>query len=413
MRIVVRSKERCFDCGILFTEGNMFQCKTHQRKAERMFLDISGTGNRYKLYTDVDGNPLHRLNIFSLKDRIAKEVVKKTFNIKRYLPRNKMKYLFANYKLQFLEKMRIRTEFPHEHTDWLSKSGYKEIKSAVLKHFDYFDEMDIAEIRTSIIRDWQSEELGTKGTKKKISGVLKQLLRWAHAQEDLASVPAFPAIRAVYKKKKGISQDIQAAILSHLPSSYQPILLWATETGRRINEYRATRIRDIDFRRGVYRIGGAFDIDESYKPFPKVPDHVESEFPLTKELIEILAMVGITKETILSRDPDDWVFVNQEAKDHGHYRYRTIKKRFDLASRSAGYPQVELNVFARHSMAYQLINAGVSMERVANVLNNSRDVAAKNYAHIEACNMAEVIKLRSGDSRGQFSEGVSLKISKA
>jgi len=52
------------------------------------------------------------------------------------------------------------------------------------------------------------------------------------------------------------------------------------------------------------------------------------------------------------------------------------------------------------------------MEKVANVLNNSRDVAAKNYAHVEACSMAKVINLRSRDSQGQKNEPQLLKKTK-
>ena len=414
MRVVVRSKERCLDCGLLFTEANQFTCREHRRAAERVFLDITGKGNRNKIYSDVNGDPLHRLNVFSIKDRIKKEIEKKTFDIKRYLPRDKNKYLFANYKQAFKDRMKWRTELPHGNDDWLSQSAYKEVRQAVDSHFEYFDEMDIIDIRRSVIQDWLDTHPGSRSTKKKMVGVLRQLLRWAHEREDLLVLPKFPEIKAVYKKKRGVDRQGQDTILGFIPEEHQPIFEWAMETGRRINEYRATKIRDIDFKRGVYRIGGAFDIDESYKPFPKVEDHAEREFPLTDRLIEILARVGITREAILARNPDDWVFVNPTARrEGGHYMARSLFWIFASARKKAKMPGVTLNEFARHSMAYQLINSGAGMDQVAMVLDNTPDVAARNYAHLEARTIAKVLKMRSGDSGGQFSEVNQVKKTKS
>jgi len=413
MRVVVRSSERCIDCGLVFSEKNQFYCAGHRRAAERVFLDITGKGSRNKIYSDVDGNPLHRLNVFSIKDRIAKEISNKTFDIRRYLPRDKNKYLFGNYKEAFQARMKWRTTLPHGNDDWLSQSAYKEVRQAVEKHFTYFDEMDIVDVRRAVIQDWLDQHPGSKSTKKKLIGVLRQLLRWAHEREDLQILPKFPEIRATYRKKRGIDRETQDAILAHIPPEHRPIFEWAMETGRRINEYRATKIRDIDLRRGVYRIGGAFDIDESYKPFPKIEDHAEREFPLTARLIEVLGKVGINRETILARLPDDWVFVNPNAKRKGgHYMARSLFWIFATARGKAELPNVTLNEFARHSMAYQLINSGATMEEVAMVLDNTPDVAAKNYAHLESHSIARVLKIRSTDSHGQNSEANWVKKTK-
>jgi|TARA_B100000959_G_scaffold108918_1_gene114832 hypothetical protein len=42
----------------------------------------------------------------------------------------------------------------------------------------------------------------------------------------------------------------------------------------------------------VNRIGGEFDM-ERYKPFPKVEDHAEQEFPITNTLLDILKRASI------------------------------------------------------------------------------------------------------------------------
>ena len=403
MRIVVRSKERCFDCGVLFQEKNLFTCKQHHRSAERVFLDITGIkGGRRKIYTDQYGNILHRFSVFSLKDKISREITRGVFNINNYLPRHKERFRFEVYTIKYLEDQKRRMGLEPGHEDWLSRSGYEDIKKAQ-KYFQFFSEMDIQEVRKPQISDWLSSLKCSRNQKRKLIGHLGHILRWAHRREELKTIPDLPRITSLSKKKAGLTQDQQSEILSKIPEGMDKwILIWAMESGRRINEYRATRVEDVIFSKSSYILSGAFDC-ETWKPFPKVEHHAGREFPLTPMMAEV-ARKAINERGPVG--PKDYLFAHHNRKKkYVPYTDAVLRKIFVRAAKAAGY-SCTLNEFGRHSMGKQLREAGATYSDIADILDNGETVARSNYTSMDVIKKSKIVNLRSqGQPRDRFGEG--------
>ncbi len=400
MRLYIRSHEKCFDCGLHFKEANNFYCGTHKRHAFKVFIEVSGIKDpeypgQVRIYSDPDGNLLHVHTVFATKEKMKQEIVGKTFNIRRYLPRNKKSFIFENYADKYLSHVERRGRLNPGDKDWLSSTHVRDIKCAFKNHLrPYFKDYDIADINTGIVDDFLIFKPFSNHQKRKLPGYLKAMLNWAKRRGDMTDVPEIVAIKLIRKKKKGLTTEIQGEILKHVPEPYKPILRWAAETGRRINEYRALKIKDINFSKSVYEVNGAFD-GERYKEFPKVPGHAGEEFPLTCECKDILNVA--LKDRIYG--PDDFVFLNRERP----YTDNSIRRIFERARKKAGY-RVTLNEFGRHSMGLQLRQAGATYSDIADILGNTVEIAKKNYSHCEAVSKAKILELREKISHGEEAE---------
>lgn len=117
-----------------------------------------------------------------------------------------------------------------------------------------------------------------------------------------------PIITLQRRKKKGLYKADQVEILEYIIECNKPIFNFLKETGRRFNEARAFKVKDLNFKTMAYRIGAAFDM-ERFKPFPKVEDHAEEEFPSTEKLLEFIKIV--LKGRIYSAE--DFVYVIDSA----------------------------------------------------------------------------------------------------
>ena len=152
-----------------------------------------------------------------------------------------------------------------------------------------------------------------------------------------------------------------------------------------MSEARAIKVRDLDFKANVYRIGGAFDM-ENYKPFPKIEDHAEEEYPITENLKEIFNRV--LKNRVYGFH--DFVFLNRTGY---YYKDSRLRKIFNRARKKAGYESYTLNVYGRHSKGLQLKLAGASDEQIASILGNTAKIVNETYTHVEAGGKAKILSL--------------------
>lgn len=389
MKVKIESKEKCKDCGLVFKEGNKFSCTAHERWAKRVYIVITGLGDskygRERIYSDKNNLPLSIEAAIRIKTDIVEAIKSKTFNIKRYLPRSRQTFLFENYKREYLKKMGWRASLSPGETGWMSTGHLKGIKGAFNNYLNYFDDFDIQNIKAKHIDDWIDELKTSRDHKRKLIGYLSHMLRWAKSREDLTAVPTMPTIIFMRKKKKGLLEEGQLEILEKIPERDRPVFRWVLETGRRVNEYRALKVCDLDFKRGVYRVGGAFDM-EHYKPYPKIEGHAGEEFPLSGSLLEIIKTA--LKDRVYGAD--SFLFVNRIGN---HYTDGGLRKIYNAARERACYPSITLNMFGRHSMGYKLKMAGASDEEIASVLGNTAKIVHETYTHVEAGNKSKILSL--------------------
>jgi len=407
MKVKIRSEERCRDCGLIYKEENKFHCENHDRWARRVFVSITGLKDhkdgRERIFSDNNDIPLSIEVAINLKNEIVDSIKDNTFTIKRYLPRSRQTFLFKNYKKEYLMKMEWRTKRLFDDPEWMSLNHLKGIKNAFKNHFNYFDSFEIQNIKKKHIKDYFDSLECNRNCKRRLISYLKHFLRWALSREDLMKVPTMPKIKLQRKKKKGLYQNAQFEILQYIPESDKPIFEFLIETGRRINEARAIRFRDLKEKERIYRIGGAFDM-ERYKPFPKVEDHAEEEFPITNTLLDILKRAAKDR----NYGADDFVFINRIGS---HYKDTGLRKIFNRARKKAGYNSITLNCFGRHSKGLQLKMAGASDEDIASILGNTPEIVRQTYTHIEAGGKAKILNLldkRKGKEESDFGSNLAV-----
>ena len=136
---------------------------------------------------------------------------------------------------------------PYGHDKNISKKHLKNIKAVFRNYLHYFDDYDIQDIKHHVISDWLEELQLSNNYKKSIVGYHMHLFSWALGREDLMVIPKKPKIKFVRKKKKGVSGDIQLEIVNQIPDKDKPLFEFHIETGRRKNEGRALRVRDLTF----------------------------------------------------------------------------------------------------------------------------------------------------------------------
>lgn len=399
MRVLIRSArghEKCpaTGCKTVFSYKNDYTCREHKSRPHRVYLDITGKkldGGRVRVYHAPDGTELQIISAISLKDQITEQIRKGTFSATRYRFGGEA-LKFKNYKNKYLSKMRERSSREPGDDGWLSRSGLEDIEKYHRNYLGMFDDVlihdfnfQLVQIRIDGLRN-KSGEMASNHIKGKIVELVKHLLEWAREQGDLVTSPKLPRVKKDKALHNVLTEEQQLEIIGHIPKEHQPIFRWAKETGRRINEYRAMRVREVAFEREEYYIGGAFD-KEHYKAFPKVEDKGGMAYPLTD------ALKAILKDALKDRvyGPDDWVFLNPDSGKH--YTQSTADKIFTDARKKTGY-KITLNEFGRHSFAVQHLAAGASYTQVAVLLNNTAEVVEKNYSRWNTAQRAKILKMR-------------------
>ncbi len=179
-----------------------------------------------------------------------------------------------------------------------------------------------------------------------------------------------------------------------LPKDHRLIFEFLRRSGRRENETRALKIRDVSFSKGVYYIRNAFD-EEELKEFPKVAETGGAAIPMDHEDVYL---VDIFRKAIGGRSGlDDFVFINT-ITGRG-YKAVTLNSIFRNAREKAGFLTITANEFGRHSFATRKIEEGWSFDHVSVFLLNSPEVVRKRYANVTRATRSAILRLHSKSSK--------------
>ena len=384
-----------------------FRCPTHKTRPEQLRVQLSGIKDYpegMRLYSNLDG---HRLNIYNtghFLEEIKKRILRGTFCAKDFMPDRKGRLLIKNFAEIYLNELERRSSLDPNEDEWLSLSAKRDY-TKYIRHYVVpgLGELKLNEIRISNIRRWLNSMEVSSTVKRKSRDTLRHLAAFAVREEEMPPLPfEFPSLgRKGVKKAKKVIQTLtraqQLEILNSLrgrtkdhENRHRLILRWLMLAGRRVNEVRAMRVRDVNLSAKEYSVIVAFD-EEVEKPFPKVAGTAGGSFPMDDE------MVSIIRESLAGRvyGPDSRVFINPE---HGAaerpYTHRALANVYDRARRRAKY-SVDLNEYGRHSWATQKINEGWSFDQVAVFLMDRVSTVEANYVNITAATRQAVIDLHS------------------
>jgi len=266
-----------------------------------------------------------------------------------------------------------------------------------LPHFgNYFlKDIDRAEIKKFLdtLTSVTTGKDASDTIKKKARDGIRHLLNHAVSEGDIPPLQfQFPELDAVERVIRYLDPEDQELIIAAAPDHARPLLRWMVKTGRRVNEARALRVKDVVFSKMEYIVNGAFD-GETYKPFPKTRETGGSVFPMDEEQADII------RQALAGRvyGPEDYVFINP--RSDGPYTMQALGKIFIRARKKAGFQAITLNEFGRHSWATQRLNEGWTFEQVALFLLNSADMVRKRYAKVTKAARVAVINMHKNMRR--------------
>ena len=330
-----------------------------------------------------------------LKMQIQSEIHQGTFDSRKYDPTQSARLLYSNYVVKYLETLKRRTLKAPDSRSWLYQSAYVEYEKYqrlyLFPHFRKFFLKDIDRLAIKKFLDnLTSVTTGSEASdtiRRKARDGMRHLLNFAMSEGDIPPLQfEFPELEVAEQIIWYLDPEDQELIITAAPLHVRPLLRWLVKTGRRINEARALKVKDVIFSKMEYKVAGAFDREE-YKPFPKTRETSGAVFPMDEEHAAIIL------EALAGRvyGPEDYVFINP--RTGGSYTMHALGKIFSRAREKARFQSITLNEFGRHSWATQRLNEGWSFEQVALFLLNSAEVVRKRYARVTKAARVAVINI--------------------
>jgi integrase len=196
------------------------------------------------------------------------------------------------------------------------------------------------------------------GLEKNVARQVKALRDPPHLDRFLSPAEAERLITAVRKSQSPMLRFII------------PFLLF---TGARKREALDARWQYIDLEGALWTI-----------PFTKSgkPRHV----PLSREAVAVLQQVK-SRTQLLLPGPCPWVFPNPLTE----MPYTSIFEPWDICRRSAGLADVRIHDL-RHSFASALVNRGMTLFDVKEVLGHSNIATTQRYAHLSPERLRNVVE---------------------
>jgi len=400
MNGTIRAKGKCPVCHGKFAEIKKlgFICTTHQTTPKRFYIDFYHNGQRLRLFSDKQGQILDSYQRAGhLLNRVNSEIKDHTFDPTNYLKCELEKYYISKLLDGFLDS---------------KLSGNKPIAPSYVRHYrryvgiakEHFDIKDVRDLRKLDIANYQAYvsenySFGNK-TLKNCLDIFKTFLMHVKDLELLKIVPSFPKIDVPEPITTWLTPKTQKVVFSYVPDADKPIIAFLMLSGCRPGEGRALKCKDVDLEHGMITISATFS-DTVYRQKRKGQGAKPATIPIHQEIFEYI------KHRVENNMPEAFVFVNATGR---HYSESRLQRLWSIVREKAGLDKsVRLYDAARHSFASQLINSGVSIYSVSQLLGHSNTKITEKYLHsdseklkIDVSNVSlkeKVIKLSSGVTR--------------
>jgi len=241
---------------------------------------------------------------------------------------------------------------------------------------------------------------GTPLTRKKIIGTLKTALRRAVAWGDIQDDPTKGLLlpRVPRKRYRVLAREDWVKLLEAAKGlKHYPLIRLLAVTGMRLGEALGLKWADVDFERGTVTVRRSVDVRKRrFKPEgdeTKTPAS-ERTVRLDRETLDVLAALKREQargRVAFLRQEDALVF-GDGTRPMSEVKARLALKR---ALKRAGLPDIRLHDL-RHTVASLLLDAGVSVTTVADLLGHSTPATTVGiYAHAVRGGRSAVDLLRS------------------
>lgn len=338
--------------------------------AKRYFVSVYCDKKENRIWK-YNGEPIwHEKTAEKLLNKIRAEIDDGRFNLQSYFSDSPLS--LKSFSEQWLKASTACAA---------TKKFYQKAVNKIIDHFG--PDMDIRYFTHSKLQIFYNElDMSVKG-KYNILSPLKTMLHYAYNDELIPRIPPFP------KLPVGLKEDIlyltleqQQSVLAAIQERHRAIFEFAMEYGLRIGEVCALQ-RDCvtDTEIIIKRSMSDGAVRQSTKTGKQ-------------------RVYGITANAriILDNLPlylSPYVFSREKGTS---YTWKSMTKRWKTACKKAG---IEINLYnaIRHSLGCQLLDQGVEMEMVRDVLGHTSTNITRRYAQRSQQRITNVLEFRSSPDR--------------
>jgi integrase len=235
-----------------------------------------------------------------------------------------------------------------------------------------FGDMDIREITTTHVNQFHGHLIskGLKGkTIKNILGVLRSILRFNGIGQKII----WPVIEVQTEPVKWLTRDQQEMIMEYLEEEDRAIFRFLQITGCRPSEACALQRDDIDWSHGIITVRHSMGLRR------RVIDHTKT----SRIKIIPISVFGEYTSILKPKEVTPFIFSRDGRPYHKQRLQRAWLRTVKKAQQKYPVPSIHVKNAFRHSMASQLINAGVPIEAISKMLGHSSiRMTEKVYANI-------------------------------
>lgn len=342
--------------------------------SKRWFISVYWDKKRYKIWK-YNGDPIWDERIAQkLVSKIRAEIDDGIFLPKAYLPDSPVS--LEAISEQWFKVLSVAPA---------TKKFYEKAIGHAIAYFG--PNQDIRKFHHSQLQIFYNDLPLTVKGKYHVLNTLKTMLRFAYQDEIIGKVPPFPKLPQGQKEEiKYLTYEEQQTVLACIPERHRGIFELAMEYGLRIGEVCALQ-RDCvtDKEITIKRAMSDGVVRQSTKT-----GRIRT-YGLTDIARDIISGEANRKREVIS----PYVFTRP---DGNPYTWKSLTCWWRSACKKAG---IKINLYngIRHSLGCQLMDQGVEMEMVRDVLGHTSTNTTRLYAKRSSASVTNVLQFRGQNLR--------------
>jgi len=328
-------------------EGDM-KVSVKEYRQGRFRLRVYWKGQRIQIYRNKRGEILEgKLQAWKAGVQMDQEIQDKVFDPSEW---SKAKPFLLKNAFEVFQKAKQCQE------EWKYARG-----RAYRNHIGQeIGEMDIREFTTVHVNQFHGH-LIEKGlhdkTIKNILGILHSILEFNRVGDRIK----WPTIEVQREPVKWLTVEQQEAVIQYLDEVDKPIFRFLQITGCRPSEACALQREDVDWEKKVIIVRHSLGHRRRVIPYTK-----------SRKIKQIPIFVfGHHSDILKPKEVTPFIFSKNGRPYHKQRLQRAWIKANRIALEAHGVPMIHVKNAFRHSMASQLINAGVPIEAISKMLGHS------------------------------------------
>lgn len=368
--LIMRGVVLCTKCRKKMDKG-VCECGNY-----KCLVNVYWHGKHYEYRRDNDSDILTYEKALKKLIDISSAIKSKTFN-----PLSFSDEAIAERKFEVqIEKWFAEKEKQESMTE-LSPGTVRQYRGYIRNYYFFFQGMDVKEITLEHLTNFKDTLHVIKiKTRKNIMIALHNFFCWLKERGVIKELPVFPKIKGdISNNRTSIDIDTQEEILQRIPGRHRDIIEFLMETGLRPNEVCALIVNDFDLKNRIARIEKGF-VGNKLRNTNK--EKRKRIIPLSDKAFEIV--LKNMKGKILG----EFLFINLTTKKH--YTPNTLTKIWRK------YSGVKITLYegARHSFGSQLIQNGIDIAIVKELMGHSDIRTTQNYLHMRITNLSIAVNSR-------------------